>query len=500
MSVVRNGLRNPWWTLAVLGMADFMIVLDTTIVNVALPSIQSSLGFSAENLQWVISVYTLVFGGFLLLGGRGADLLGRRLMFVAGLALFGAASLAAGLSVTPGMLVALRAVQGLGAALLSPAAFSILQVTFTQDRERNLAMGVWGGLAGLGGTLGAVLGGLLIDALSWRWVFFVNVPVVAALAAAAFPLLRETREPAAGRTFDVAGAALSTAGLLSIMLAVTRASATGWTSREVITLLLAGALLLGLFLLAEHRSPGPLVPLRFFKSRGLITGTVGLAMYGASFLAMFFLTVLLLQEGRGLSPLTTAMDLLPMGATAIIGAVAAGQLASRAGTRRVQILGSVLLFSGFLLLSRASASSGYATSILPGLLLTGAGITSSSALAQIAAVAGIAPGESGAASGLVQAGNEVGSAIGLAVITTLAASRDTAAGPAGHTAATALVGTFRFGMSIAAVIAAVSVLVTLLTPSANAAQTTEAGERGPGKGSSTSLAKPIGCNPGGSSR
>ena len=222
--------RAPWGVLVVLAIAQFIVVLDITIVNVALPNIQSNLDFTPEGLQWVISAYTLTFGGFLLLGGRAADLLGRRLVFVIGLIVFGATSLAAGLSVTPEMLVILRAVQGIGGALLSASAFSLLTVTFAHGRQRNIAMGVWGGLAGLGGTFGAVAGGYLVDAFSWQWVFLVNVPIVIALVIAAFPVITESRAQVTGaRTFDIAGALLSTAGVLSLILGVIEAGSAAQT-------------------------------------------------------------------------------------------------------------------------------------------------------------------------------------------------------------------------------------------------------------------------------
>ncbi|HEY0254749.1 MAG TPA: MFS transporter, partial [Kofleriaceae bacterium] len=242
--------RSPWSTLVVLAIAQFMVVLDVTIVNVALPHIQSDLGFSTDDLQWVISAYTLLFGGFLLLGGRAADLIGRRLVFVIGLVVFGASSLAAGLATSAVELIVLRGVQGLGGALLSASALTLLTVTFEHGRQRNIALGIWGGLAGLGGTLGAVIGGALVDSLSWRWVFLVNVPFGILVVAASFFILRESRAPRTERrTFDAAGALLSTAGLLAIMLGFIRAQPLGWASLEVIGLLVGGVVLLVAFVL-----------------------------------------------------------------------------------------------------------------------------------------------------------------------------------------------------------------------------------------------------------
>ncbi|HEY0470871.1 MAG TPA: MFS transporter, partial [Kribbella sp.] len=291
--------RSPWATLAVLALAQFIVVLDVTIVNVALPHIQADLNFSADSLQWVINAYTLLFGGFLLLGGRMADLLGPRRVFIAGLLLFGLTSLVAGLSNSPEFLIAARAVQGLGGALLSPAALAILTVTFAHGRERNIAMGVWGGLAGLGGTLGVVAGGVLVDSLSWQWVFFVNVPIVLALVALIPVFVRDTRHnEGRDRTFDTAGAVLGTAGLLSVVYGVVRSEPKGWGSAEVVTFLAGGVALLIAFVLVEARSKAPLVPLRLFRSRALSVSSGSLALNGAGFLSMFFLTAIYLQQVR----------------------------------------------------------------------------------------------------------------------------------------------------------------------------------------------------------
>jgi EmrB/QacA subfamily drug resistance transporter len=457
--------RNPWSTLAVLAVAQFMVVLDVTIVNVALPDIQRDLGFSPSALQWVVSAYTLFFGGFLLLGGRAADLIGRRRLFIIGLVAFGVTSLLAGLAQTPDQLIALRAVQGLGGALLSPAAFAILTVTFAHGRERNIAMGVWGGLAGLGGTLGVIAGGLLVDSLSWRWVFLVNVPIALVVAALAPRFVAESRvQPTGRRTFDVAGALLSTAGLLAIVLGVIRAEPLGWSSFEVTALLAGGAVLLAAFIRVEQRSPAPLVPLGMFRSRGLSTSIVALALNGAAFLAMFFLTAIFLQQVRGLTALETGLQFLPMGVAAIASAIIAAQLVTRLGTRPVQIAGGALSVIGLLLLSRADATGSYALTILPGLVLFGIGIIAVGTPAQIAAVADVKHEVAGAASGVVNAGYQVGGALGLAVITTVATSHVESLGAGGAAARDALVGGFERGLLVAAVFAAANVLMALVAP------------------------------------
>ncbi|MFF3877250.1 DHA2 family efflux MFS transporter permease subunit [Streptomyces sp. NPDC001978] len=455
--------RSPWATLTVLALAQFIVVLDVTIVNVALPHIQTDLKFSADGLQWVISAYTLLFGGFLLLGGRAADLLGSRRVFVVGLGLFGITSLVAGLATSPGELIAARAVQGLGGALMSPAALSILTVTFPHGRERNIAMGVWGGLAGLGGTLGVVAGGLLVDSLSWRWVFFVNVPIVVALVIVA-PIFIRHIAPHTGSGFDALGALLSTAGLLAVVYGVVWAEPAGWGSAEVLTCLLVGIALLVVFIVVEARSKAPLVPLRLFRSRALSTASGALALNGAAFLTMFFLTAIYLQEVRHASALKTGMQVLPMGAAAILAAVLTTQLVHRLGTRIVQLGGAVLSVVSLFLLAQANADSGYATHLLPGLILFGAGIIVLGVPAQIAAVVDVEHREAGAASGVVTAFYQVGGALGLALATTLSISRTNAALAHGASQQQALVEGFHRGLIVAAVFAIVNVLVTVASP------------------------------------
>lgn len=401
--------RSPWSTLVVLSIAQFMVVLDVTIVNVALPNIQSDLHFTTDNLQWVISAYTLIFGGFLLLGGRSADLLGRRLVFISGLALFSAASLAAGLANSEFQLILFRAIQGLGGAMLSASALTLLTVTFAHGRQRNIALGIWGGLAGLGGTMGAVIGGALVDSFSWRWVFLVNVPIGAVLIVVALFILRESRIPrTASSTFDVAGAVLSTGGLLAIMLGFIRAQPLGWGSLEVIVLLAGGVALLGAFVIVESRSKSPLIPLRLFRSRSLSFAVVSLALNSAGFLSMFFLTAIYLQDVRGLSALNTGLELLPMGIAAIIGAVLGSRLITIFGTRPVLITAVILSVVGLVLLSRAGATDPYVTALLPGFILFGLGITTVGVASQVGAVSEVANDDAGAASGVLNAAYQVG--------------------------------------------------------------------------------------------
>ncbi|GAA1650754.1 MFS transporter [Kribbella alba] len=457
--------RSPWATLAVLALAQFIVVLDVTIVNVALPHIQADLNFSADNLQWVINAYTLLFGGFLLLGGRMSDLLGPRRVFIAGLLLFGLTSLVAGLSNSPEFLIGARAVQGLGGALLSPAALAILTVTFAHGRERNIAMGVWGGLAGLGGTLGVVAGGVLVDSLSWQWVFFVNVPIVLGLVALIPVFVRDTRHNQdRDRTFDTAGAVLGTAGLLSVVYGVVRSEPKGWGSAEVVTFLGGGVALLIAFVLVEARSKAPLVPLRLFRSRALSVSGGALALNGAGFLSMFFLTAIYLQQVRGDSALDAGVHFLPMGGAAIIGAVLASQLVQKVGTRTVQLAGSVLSVIGLLLLSQADATGSYTSQLLPGLIIFGFGIIGVGVPGQITAISDVEHHEAGAASGVVNAMYQVGGALGLAIVTTLSITRTTDALSQGVAQQQALVEGFQRGLLVAAGFAVANVLLTLASP------------------------------------
>jgi EmrB/QacA subfamily drug resistance transporter len=369
--------RSIWWTLAVLGIAQCMVVLDATVVNVALPKVQTALSFSASNLTWVISAYTLTFGGFLLLGGRLADLLGRRTVFLAGVGVFTTASLICGLAPGSGVLVAARAAQGLGAALLSPAAFAILTVTYAQGRERNIAMSVWAGLAGIGGTVGIVLGGALVTGLGWEWVFFINVPIGVALLATGGRLLENSRADThdQARSFDIPGALLATAGTLAIIYGAVRAGPLGWGSSEVLASLIIGLLLLAAFVFAESRAKAPLVPLRLFNLNGLRTSGGALAANGSVFFALLFLASIFLQQVRGYSAVLVGLQLLPMGVAAVGGAIVASAMIERVGIRPLQAAGAVFQAGGLLLLTQLTVTSPYVSVLLPGTLLVGLGIT-----------------------------------------------------------------------------------------------------------------------------
>jgi EmrB/QacA subfamily drug resistance transporter len=449
--------RSKWLALAVLAVAQFMVVLDVTIVNVALPAIQTDLGFSADGLQWVVNGYTLAFGGLLLLGGRASDLLGRRRLFMIGLALFGAASLAGGFAPNSETLVAVRAIQGIGAALLSPAALALLQVTFPAGRERNLALGIWGALAGIGGTLGVVAGGVLVDGAGWEWIFFVNVPVAIGGILAAPYFLSESRGTARG--FDFTGAVLATGGLLALVYGVIRTDAAGWGSAEVLGLFGAALILLAAFVYTESRAADPLVPLRLFRVRGMSVSALALALNGGAFLGMFYMCALYLQQVHGDSAFDAGVQFVPMGIAAIASAVVGAQLVTRLGTRVAYIGGSAIGVVGLLLISRAGVDASYATDILPGFVVFGLGLPLVGVANQIAAVAEVPHGDAGAASGIVTTAFQVGGAIGLALVSTAATSRVGDALATGASQPQALADGFERGMIVAAGIAVVNLLV-----------------------------------------
>lgn len=451
-----------WHALAVLAVAQIMVILDLTIVNVALPAIRTDLAFSADGLQWVINAYTLAFGGLLLLGGRAADLLGRRRMFLAGLGLFTVASLAGGLATSADLLIAARIVQGVGAALLSPAAFGIITVTFTDPRERSTALAIWGALAGIGGIAGVVAGGVLVDAFGWQGVFLVNLPIALAAAVATPFLVRESRTTATSRSFDVAGALLGTLGVTALVLAIIRTDAVGWGSWQVLGLFALAVVLLIDFVIVERRAASPLLPPALLGSRPLQVSCAGLALNGAAFFGMFFLAALYMQSVNGASALGAGAQFVPMGIAAIAGAVAAGTLVGRIGTRSVFAIGAAASAAGLLLLAETAGGSAYVTALLPGFVIYGAATQFVGVSNQVAAVATLPHEDAGAAGGVLTASFNIGGALGLAIITTVAngLTEDRIAG--GATPADALTAGFERGLLAAAIIAAVGVVVALV--------------------------------------
>ena len=412
-----------WTALVLLAAAQFVVVLDASIVNVALPSIGRDLEFSQENLPWVVNAYTLVFGGFLLLGGRLADLLGRRRMFMAGIVLFGVASLLGGFSQTEGQLIAWRALQGLGAALVSPAALSIVTTLFTEGSERNKALGVWGAVAGGGGAAGVLLGGVLTDALGWEWVLFVNTPIAVAVALMVPRLIDESHSHAETRHFDVAGAVSVTAGLTLLVFALVDANSAGWGSTQTLGLLALSVALLAVFVAIELRSKAPLVPFKIFRLQTLRGANIIGLLVGMSLFSMFFFVSLYMQQVLGYGPLKAGLAYLPLALTIIVSAGVASQLVTRVGFKPVLITGMLLIATGLVWFSRVSEGGTFVGDVLFPSLLAAVGLGFAFVPVTIAAVTGVTNSEAGLASGLINTAQQVGGALGLAVLSAIATNR-----------------------------------------------------------------------------
>src|SRR5829696_3652612 len=452
--------RRKWLALGLLSAVQFMVVLDIAIVNVALPSIKLDLGFSQENLQWVISAYALVFGGFLLLGGRAADLLGRRRIFLGGGVLFTVASFLAGMAWSEGSLIGARAIQGLGAAIISPAALSILSTTFREGRERNIALGVWGAVGGFGAAAGVLLGGVLTDALSWEWIFFVNVPVGIAAFVLAPLLLAESRD-ASVKSFDVPGAVLVTGGLSSLVYAITQAGQQGWLAGETIAFSAAALVLLVGFVAWELRHPEPLMRLGIFQIRTVSGANVAGFILGTALFAMFLMLTLYMQQVLGYSAMKTGIAYLAVAGTAIVWSAVAAQLVTRIGVKPVLVAGMATLTAGLVYFTQVSVGGSYVGDLLLGFLLIGFGIGFSFVPISIAALAGVQSSEAGLASGLINTSQQIGGALGIAALSTIASSRTDAALAAGSAAPTALVDGFTAAFLAGAVIAGLGILAAL---------------------------------------
>jgi EmrB/QacA subfamily drug resistance transporter len=410
--------------LLLLAMTQFVIVIDASIVNVALPSIGTALHFSRDSLSWVVNAYTLTFGGFLLLGGRTADLLGRRRMFMLGLVVFSLASFAGGIAQSEGWLIAARAVQGLGAAIVSPAALSIITTTFADGPERNRALGIWGAVAGAGGAAGVLLGGILTSGLSWRWVLFVNVPIGIAAAAAAPRVLVESRSEDAGTSFDIPGAVTVTAGLALLVYAVVDAVNAGWGSAATLLRLAGAVVLLIAFVIIEMRETHPLMPFTIFRLRTLRGANIVGLLIGMSLFSMFFFISLYLQDVLGFSPIKTGISYLPLAVGIIISAGLVSQVVTRVGFKMPLIAGLVLIAIALFWFSRVPASGGsYAADVLGPSVVAAVGLGFAFVPVTIAAVTGTEPREAGLASGLINTSQQVGGALGLAILATVANSR-----------------------------------------------------------------------------
>jgi len=414
---------NKWLALALLATAQFVIVLDASIVNVALPSIGKDLNFKQDNLSWVVNAYTLIFGGFLLLGGRLADLLGRRRLFMAGLLLFATASLAGGFAQSELWLIIARAVQGLGAALVSPAALSIVTTTFREGAERNTALGVWGAVAGSGGAAGVLLGGMLTEWAGWQWVLFVNVPIGLAAVALAPRLLGESRDVDRVRHFDVAGAITVTGGLAIGVYALVDASNAGWTSTQTLVLGAISLALLAAFGAVERRSPYPLVPFSIFRLRTLRGSNVVGLLIGMSLFSMFFFISLYLQQVLHYSALKAGFAYLPLALCIIFSAGLASQLVTRVGFKPTLIAGLLFITAGLLWFAQVSAGGSYLGDVLFPSLLAAIGLGLAFVPVTIGAVTGTKPDEAGLASGLINTSQQVGGALGLAILSSIANSR-----------------------------------------------------------------------------
>jgi EmrB/QacA subfamily drug resistance transporter len=412
--------RRRWWALAVIVAAQFMVVLDVAIVNVALPSIKTDLHFSQESLQWVITAYSIFFGGVLLLGGRLADILGRRRLFIGGLLLFTVFSLLDGLAWSEGSLIVFRSVQGLGAALLSPAALSILTTTFQEGRERNLALGIWGAASGSGGAAGVLLGGALTSGLSWSWIFFINVPVGALVIAVTPWLLRESRAELQHRHFDIAGAASITAGLMVLVYAMTRAAQHGWATGETVGLLSAAAVLIVSFFAIEARSKAPLLPLRIFRLRTLTASNIAGLLMGGAIFSQFFLLTLYMQQVLHYSALKTGVAYIGLTVTIVAFSAVAQALVTRVGVRRILPLGLALSTVALVLFARLPVHGNYFSDLFPAFIISGLGLALAFVPMSIGALTGVRQSDAGIASGLINTTQQIGGAIGVAIATTIA--------------------------------------------------------------------------------
>ncbi len=454
---------NPNAVLAVVAVAQFMVILDSTVVNVALPTVQGALGFSEQSLSWVLNAYTLMFGGFLLLGGRAADRLGRRRLFIAGIGLFSAASLICGLAQSEGMLLVARGAQGLGGAMVSPAALSIILTTFAEGSERNRALAVWGAIAGAGGAIGLLLGGVLVQALSWRWVFFINVPIGAAVVALAPRIVPESRSESSARGgYDVEGAVAITLGTIALVFTLIKANGWGWTSgRTLAGFAIAAALIAG-FVLIERRHDDPLIPLGIFKNRSLAASDATMLVLAAALFGMFFFCTLYLQQVLGYSALKTGLLYLPFSVTLIGASAAASRLVDSFTPKPVLLTGLFIATAGFVILTRVSGHGDYTSHVLPAMIVLGAGLGLSFVPITISATNGVAATESGLASGLLNTTQQVGGSLGLAILSSVSTSRVTSALDSGSPVSLALTHGFKGAFIVAALLCALGFVTALV--------------------------------------
>ena len=470
---------SKWLALALLAAAQFVVILDASIVNVALPSIGADLNFSQENLSWVVNAYVLVFGGFLLLGGRMADLLGRRRLFMIGLVVFPLASLAGGLAQSEAQLIIARAVQGLGGALLSPAALSLVTVLFEEGAERNKAMGVWGAVAGSGGAVGVLLGGMLTEWAGWEWVLFVNVPVGIAAAALAPRLLPESRNEG-HRHFDFAGAISITAGLSLLVYTLVDAESAGWGSAQTLGL---GALALGLiasFYFIERRSKAPLMPFPgIFRMRTITGINVSAVLIAAALFSMFFFISLYMQQVLGFSALEAGLAYLPLAVGIIITAGATAGLVTRFGFKPVLVSGLIVTAGGLVWFTQVDADGSYVGDILFPSIVAAIGLGLAFVSMTVAAVSGVEAHEAGLASGLINTSQQIGGALGLAILATIANTRTANAFETGASTPTALTEGFQSAFMVGAGFAIAGAILAMILVSGRASREhAEAARRG----------------------
>jgi EmrB/QacA subfamily drug resistance transporter len=448
-----------WQALALVCVAMFMTVLDVSIVNVALPSIKNSLHVSDQSLQWILTAYAITFGGLLLLGGRAADLLGRRRLFMVGMAVFSAASLVCGLAGSIGVLIAARAVQGVGAAIISPATLSIITTTFEEGSERNKAVGIWGAMAGSGAAAGVLAGGLLTKYAGWEWIFFVNVPVGALVLALTRTVVRESRITGM-RGFDAGGAVTVTGSLALLVYAISKAPDVGWSSGRTIGLLVAVAVLLAVFAAIELRHASPMLPFRIFRTKTLAGANVAGIFLGAVVYANFFLLTLYVQQVLHYSALKTGLTFLFTAGTVIPVAALSQALTTKLGPRPVMTAGLALITGGMFWYAQIPVHGNFWSDLLPGYLLVGVGMAFAFIPMSIAALAGVAPHEAGLASGLINTSQQIGGAVGVAMVSTVAFTHFRTLLASGHDQASALTGGFTLafwviaGVSVASVVAA----------------------------------------------
>ncbi len=460
-SEMADTTRKKWLALALICLVQFMIVLDIAIVNVALPSIQMDLGFSQENLQWIISAYALLFGGFLLLGGRLGDRLGRRRLFFAGLVVFTIGSLLCGLAWSEAAIIVARGIQGFGAALVSPSALAILTTTFREDRERNIALGVWGATGGFGAAAGVLFGGVLTDLLSWEWIFFVNIPV-GVLALVLTPLWIPESRDARATTFDFPGAGLITGSLIVAVLGITQANQWGWGSATTWITFGVAAVLFVLFLAWESRQVAPLIPLSIFRVRTVLGANIASFILATALFSMFLMLTLYMQQVLHFSPMKTGLGYLAVAGTAILWANVAALLVNRVGAKTVIVAGMGLMTVGMLLFTQVSVGGSYVADLLPGFLVIGIGMPFTFVGVAIAAVAGVTNEEAGLASGLYNTTQQIGGALGIAILSAVATSVTSDHVSSGVEAAKAAVDGFRAAFWVGVGVTAFGVVASLV--------------------------------------